>query len=480
MVVALATPPPPAVDVASTSAVSTPSTVTAPPAVTAVPTMLASTLPVREAVPLIAGANVITPAPPADNVASTVAVWVACTVIAPDAWSVPPRTSAWMSLLIPAVALNDVAVNAPPPPPSPVAVAVWVAVAMTSTVPAVACTELAAVPTRGPMKASTSESTVAFADPPAPPSRLTWAATTFAVALSVPVAATRTDAAVTVAPAPIDARVPIGSAPVGATDAVAKNALTEMPPALPPWASAVAVAVPTALDEDRASNGDDGAGADERVQAAAHPRRRAAADARGETGAADRGVGAGDADGAGGGDARDLDGQRAGLHSRPVAHEGAGRAVGEGLHREPTDAERGDHDARRVGGDLLVHTGTDEHGTSDDDLPRVRRRVGAEGGAEPSLGQAHRPRQGLTADAAGEAGGRGHGLDPHDRGRQRLDRQRRRLHRGVGADGRQGVAAVDRVGVRHDDGRHRSRRRPGRCPWSACSTSPARPSRPSS
>ena len=94
------------------------------------------------------------------------------------------------------------------------------------------------------MNASTSESTVAVALPPAPPANATATASSVAVALSVAVAVTRSEPARTLAPPPTHARVPMSVPLWGAIVAVAKNALTVIPPPVPPRASAVDVAVP--------------------------------------------------------------------------------------------------------------------------------------------------------------------------------------------------------------------------------------------
>ena len=187
------------------------------------------------------------PAPPTVVVASAVATCVAPTLTEPPAvMVVPSPTNAWTSLVTDAVALIPFAVTSPPDPVTPVAVAVWVPDAVTATVLPVVVMTVADDPLRRPMNASTSELTRAVALPPAPPPREIDTATTLASATSVAVAATVSEPALTSAPPPTHARVPIASAPVGSIVAVAKNALMAIAPAEPPWASAVAVAVPLA------------------------------------------------------------------------------------------------------------------------------------------------------------------------------------------------------------------------------------------
>ena len=93
----------------------------------------------------------------------------------------------------------------------------------------------------------------------------------------------------------------------------------------------------------------------------------------------------------------DLDGQRAGLHPRPVADERPARAVDERLRPDAADPDRPAGAARRVGDRRL---GRRQPGSATApvtiDLPRVGRRVVPKAGPDPGLGQPRRVSLGLS------------------------------------------------------------------------------------
>ena len=169
----------------------------------------------------------------------------ACTVTAPAAVTLaPPPMKACTALPIVLVALTKATATATTAPVDPVAVAFCVEIVDTSTVFPVVVIAVAAVPLRGPMNASTSESIVAVALPAGTASQRDGNGQHRGRGVVGRPRRHPQRAADTLAPPPTHARVPMSVPVWGAIVAVAKKALTVIPPPVPPWASDVAVAVP--------------------------------------------------------------------------------------------------------------------------------------------------------------------------------------------------------------------------------------------